>query len=118
MTARARASADRAIVGVLWTLQGAATLLPSSLCLALLQLSCALGSCALWPLLAVRRRARAAGHALSPWRWGSTLGGNLAALLGVHRRLPVQGWSELGPGGTLILAAHQGAWEEGAAELC
>ncbi len=69
-----------------------------------------------WPFSELRRRAR--GHNLRPWAWGSSLGDNLAALLGVPMPLDVQGWpDELEGTGTVVLAAHLGRWEAGAAEL-
>ena len=69
-----------------------------------------------WPLSSVRSRAR--GRRLRPWAWGAALGDNLAALLGVPVPLEVQGWpAALRDRGTVVLAAHLGRWEAGAAEL-
>lgn len=81
-----------------------------------------------WPFSALRRRSRRAGRALSPWAWGVGLGHGLCDLFTRRRRLEITGsLPELSPPsgvatrcptrGMLLLGAHLGPWEAGAAEL-
>ena len=102
-----------------WTVRASAralSLFPSSVALLLLRSAGAAAATCSWPVNATRRRAR--GYGVRPWAWGAALAGNVASLVGVRLPLRVQGWpSELEGRGVLVLAAHLGAWEEGAAEL-
>jgi len=72
-----------------------------------------------WPFLDLRRRARAEGVVVRPWSWGAQLGRTLAALAGRPGRVVVEGWDQLPRAGrgVVVLAAHLGPWEAGAAEL-
>ncbi|MCP4869979.1 MAG: hypothetical protein GY898_14805 [Proteobacteria bacterium] len=72
-----------------------------------------------WPFLDVRRRARSEGVTLRPWSWGAQLGRTLAALVGSHAPIEVVGWDQLPRDGrgVVVLSAHLGPWEAGAAEL-
>lgn len=68
-----------------------------------------------WPVNRTRQRAQGA---VRPWAWGANLADNLASLLGIHVPLEVTDWpAPLQGQGTVVLAAHLGAWEAGAAEL-
>ncbi len=75
----------------------------------------------LWPWLAVRRRAAAAGLAVSPWAWGASMGRMLGGLLQDDVGVEVDGWDEAvasaGSRGVLVLGGHLGPWEAAAAEL-
>jgi hypothetical protein len=112
----ARPLLDRALVALLGVLSASRRLLPDAGVRALLQVLGAVGATLAWPGSSVRRRSRRAAVPLPPWRWGWSLGGNLAALLGAGATLRTTGWPE-SPGGALVLAAHSGPWEAGAAEL-
>ena len=73
-----------------------------------------------WPWSPVRLRARADGVAVRPWTWGAQLGRTFVDLLGARRAdLVVDGWDTLPRGGRggVVLGAHLGPWEAGAAEL-
>lgn len=72
-----------------------------------------------WPFLDVRRRARTEGVVLRPWSWGAQLGRTLASLVGRRESIEVDGWDQLPRDGrgVVVLSAHLGPWEAGAAEL-
>ncbi len=71
-----------------------------------------------WPFGALRSRAAAAGLPLRPWSWGASLGRSFADLL-VGAPITADEPVALAPQphGALVLAAHLGSWEAGAAEL-
>lgn len=80
----------------------------------------ALAALASWPFSDLRARSRAAGLAVSPLAWGAAMGRTLCALLGAGPVIDVQEDDRLHPEpgrGLLVLAAHLGPWEAGAAEL-
>jgi len=73
-----------------------------------------------WPFVGLRLRSLRVGHRVSPWTWGQGMGRGLYDLLGTARSLQITG--DLGnsaspAGGLLLLGAHLGPWEAGAAEL-
>jgi hypothetical protein len=83
-----------------------------------------------WPTSALRRRSRLAGQALAPWAFGRGIGHSLCDLFGLERCLQITGRlprPSPAPGscdaldqparGMLLLGAHLGPWEAGAAEL-
>ncbi len=74
----------------------------------------------IWPISDLRRRSRAAGLRVSPLAWGAAMGRTLCALLGAGPGVRVHEEDPLRPepgSGLLVLAAHLGPWEAGAAEL-
>lgn len=90
--------------------------LPDRLAHAVLRVLCALGVLLSWPFGSLRRRARRAG--LRPLRWSRLLADNLASLIGVRVPLRIEDWpADLEGRPTVVLAAHLGVWEAGAAEL-
>ncbi len=81
----------------------------------LFALAAGLGALLHWPTSSLRRRSRRVGLRVSPWRWGAHLGRNLWRLL---RARPVDALPGTpAPGAGLVLAAHLGPWEAGAAAL-
>lgn len=80
----------------------------------------ALASLLTWPLSDLRRRSRTAGLRVSPLGWGAAMGRTLCALLGAGPAVQVHEHDPLRPDdgrGLLVLTAHLGPWEAGAAEL-
>ena len=73
--------------------------------------------CQAWPFMGLRSRALRAGHRLAPWAWGREMGLSLCDLLGTPRVLEVTGELPAPNSGLLLLSAHLGPWEAGAAEL-
>ncbi len=68
-----------------------------------------------WPTSSVRRRARDAGLSVDSWLRGRQSGEHLYRLLRAEGEDVADGSEE--PGSGLILAAHLGPWEAGAAAL-
>jgi len=111
-----RRRVDAALTALVRTLEVVVSALPPAIGRAALRMLGGTVATLSWPFGELRRRSR--GHNLRPWAWGSALGDNLAALLGVPVPLDVQGWPDQLEGtGTVVLAAHLGRWEAGAAEL-
>jgi len=106
-----------------WTLaralSGAAALsraVPAPLARAFLRTAACTLATAAWPWSPLRTRAQSARVPVRPWRWGWALGGNVAALCGVAEPVAATGFPA-SPGPAVVLAAHSGPWEAGAAEL-
>lgn len=115
MSRQDRPAVDAAVVRLLALLRSFVVRAPHLARLSLRTL-CAVLAVAAWPISDVRRRARRAGVAVSPLRWGASVGSNLASVLGAPPLLQVEGFPDR-PGPAVVLAGHQGPWEAGAAEL-
>ncbi len=116
LSGRERAHLDRLLVTLVRGLCVFARL-PSPLVRGGLRVAMTIAVTASWPLLPHRRRMRTAGCRFAPWRWAWNLGGNLASLLGRAPHLHTSGLPPAGQSSGLLLAAHCGPWEAGAAEL-
>ncbi|MCO4771226.1 MAG: hypothetical protein KDA24_14430, partial [Deltaproteobacteria bacterium] len=102
---RDRPLLDTTLVLVLGTLRLGARLAPQGVVRGACRVACAVAVTLTWPLLPVRGRAAAAGVLLPPWRWGASLGSNLASLLGSPPPLQTLDVPDT-PAPALVLAAH------------
>lgn len=112
------AALDAALVRLSGVALAASSMLPAPVIRVLFACCGALVATLSWPLNSTRRRAARSGLRLRPWSWGGALGASFADLL-TGAPITADEPVPLAPQerGTLVLAAHLGSWEAGAAEL-